>query len=452
VKPNNNVADMDGGEADDVDVLGKMENALEEVPCVKEVADGEEVEDVDEEKEEDFSLMDVNNPTTSCCAFIESTCFALALVVIGMVMGTLLPSPTVADAAEVNPTEWQKLSTTHPTANAESWFSTEVGLHVTRDQAIWSLTGLGVLISLVFSLWVVALYQHLRVEKKRSQGIQSLSNMMSECLSAHVADSGRGTAVSLQVNTMETSLFDALIRTAMLHDHHAYLAKTSLTKLTIHAVANRVVNKSSRTPRLTRATDCFTHPRVRTLRTHLRKIVMLVLLGVAHARSTVPRVSLPPNQLPPEVPSERDMRLIYLAVLPLVILVPLLTIVMVTNGDEASSAKRRRTEDPPRANDETSVQSSTTQRTGGGANNEPRVRSSGTQSDPLSVFPEVLPHTVHNPRPHRPHQTVYEVLSCWIDRQMLHNVWANKSREYDDCPSNEKRDFWNRHAYDRPRS
>ena len=330
---------------------------------------------------------------------------------------------------------------------------------MTRDQVIWTLTGLGVLISVVFSLWVIALYQHFRVEKKRSQGIKNLPSMVSECLSAHIADNGKGTDVSLQVNTMKISLFDALIRTAMLHDHYVYLAQTTLTKLTIHAVANRVSNKSSRTRRPTMATDRLAHPRVRTrggskcvrtLRMHLRKIATLGLLGVAYARSTVPRVSLPPNQSPSEATPERDMRLVYLAVLPLVILVPLLAVVMVAHGDEESSPKRRRTEDLSTANDEPSAQPSTTQTTGGVTDKEPQVCSTSTQSASLGAFTEMLPHTVHNPRPPPPHQTVYEVLKCWIDRRILQNVWANKSQEYNDCTSNEKLNFWNPHVYDRP--
>ena len=189
---------------------------------------------------------------------------------------------------------------------------------------------------------------------------------------------------------------------------------------------------------------------VRTLRMHLRKIATLGLLGVAHARSTVPRVPLPPNQSSSEAAPERDMRLVYLAVLPLVILVPLLAVVMVAHGDEESSPKRRRTEDLSTANDEPSAQPSTTQTTGGVTDKEPRVCSTSTQSASLGAFTEMLPHTVHNPRPPPPHQTVYEVLKCWIDRRILQNVWANKSQEYHNCASNEKLNFWNPHVYDRP--
>ena len=110
MKPNDNVADTEAPCRKEVEDADEEED--EDCSLMK-VVDEEEVEDADEEEDEDCSSMDVNNSTTGCCAFIESTCFALALVVIGMIMGTLLPSPTAADAAEVNPTGWQKFSTTH---------------------------------------------------------------------------------------------------------------------------------------------------------------------------------------------------------------------------------------------------------------------------------------------------------------------------------------------------
>ena len=370
--------DKEEEEAHDVDAQTQEETVKEAASQedVEDVADGKHVDDVVEQDEEDAPPVNVNTSTARCGAFIESTCFALTLVIIGMVMGTLLPFPAVADAAVVNPTSWQQFSLLplqvppwisdglapvfiySPNGRERHRVQSEGGLHVTSDQTMWSLTNLGGLISLVLSLWVVALHKHLRIEKKRAEGIATLPNKISECLRAHVADGGREDDVSLQVDTMTTSLFDALIRVALLHDHQAYLAQTSLAKLTIHAVANRVLHKPSRAPRLTRTTHCSTHPRGWKLRMHPRKIVTLLLLGTAHARRTLPRVSLPVTATP-----ERDMTLLYLAVLPLVILVPLLIFVMVAPGDDASSPKRRRTSEHSGANDEQHVQSSTTQRT-----------------------------------------------------------------------------------------
>ena len=64
---------------------------------------------------------------------------------------------------------------------------------------------------------------------------------MSECLGSRVADCGHVKDVSFQIDTMDTSLFDALICAAVLHDHYVYVAQTSMAKLTIHAVTNRVL-------------------------------------------------------------------------------------------------------------------------------------------------------------------------------------------------------------------
>ena len=104
--------------------------------------EGEAAVDVCLKEEEDAASTDVDDSTTHCCALLESSCFALALVVIGMVMGTLLPSPTLADAAAVSPTYWQESATAFSLAANVSGSSAEVGCRVARDQTIGSLTGL----------------------------------------------------------------------------------------------------------------------------------------------------------------------------------------------------------------------------------------------------------------------------------------------------------------------
>ena len=57
-----------------------------------------EVDDVDMEGEEDTASTDVNDSNTRCAGLLESSAFALALVVIGMIIGAdclLQPSPTL---------------------------------------------------------------------------------------------------------------------------------------------------------------------------------------------------------------------------------------------------------------------------------------------------------------------------------------------------------------------
>ena len=136
--------------------------------------------------------------------------------------------------------------------------------------------------------------------------------------------------VSFQVDTMDTSLFDALIRVAVLHDHYVYVAQTSMTKLTIHAVTNRVLTVPSRPHRLTRTMGRAEHPLVWEIRPHLRKVVSWISLSAAHARSA--RSTVPSTPLPVTASPEQDVRLAYFAALSSLLLVPLLILVVVKPG------------------------------------------------------------------------------------------------------------------------
>ena len=75
---------------------------------------------------------------------------------------------------------------------------------------------------------------------------------MSECLSSRPAACESINDDSFQVDTMETSLFNALIHAAVLHDHYVYVEQTSMTRLTIHAVTNRVLTTPTRLHRFAR--------------------------------------------------------------------------------------------------------------------------------------------------------------------------------------------------------
>ena len=103
---------------------------------------------------------------------------------------------------------------------------------------------------------------------------------------------------SFHVETIEKSLFDMLIHAAVLHDHYFYVNHTSMTRLRIHAVTNRVLTTPTRLRRFAGIMVYVKQLLYWTARSHLRKLAFCISLTGTHARSIMPRQSLPASEAP----------------------------------------------------------------------------------------------------------------------------------------------------------